>query len=80
MSMQWSNGVTDQSPDKISLDDQIAELRRERDMRDRVYPGLIGKGRLTPDQANKNNAAMDAAIRTLTWLKKNEGKIRRALG
>lgn len=51
-----------------SLAAQIAELKRERQMRARVYPTLIAKGTLKQKNADYQNVAMDAAISTLERL------------
>lgn len=49
----------------IPLSDQIAEIRRELSMRERVYPVLIGRGKLTKIAAARNNERMRAALATL---------------
>ncbi|HLG49328.1 MAG TPA: hypothetical protein VKY24_23995 [Reyranella sp.] len=51
--------------DHVSLADQIAELQRERKIREQVYPRWIANGTLKPGLAMKRNAALDAAIKTL---------------
>lgn len=51
-----------------TLRHQIAELRRELTMRARVYPGMIGRGNLTADEAERRNRAMSAALKTLERL------------
>jgi len=51
-----------------TLRDQVAELRRERKMRDQVYPHLINTGKLQGGEALRRNAALDAAIKTLDRL------------
>lgn len=37
-------------------------------MRARVYPGMIGRGNLTADEAERRNRAMSAALKTLERL------------
>jgi len=59
--------VTAQFPPP-SLASQIAELKRERAMRARVYPMLIAKGTLKQRNADHQNVALDAAIATLERL------------
>lgn len=49
-----------------TLREQLTELKRERRMRDNVYPGLVASGRLVQGEAFRRNAALDAAIATLT--------------
>jgi len=51
-----------------SLAAQIAELKRERAMRSRVYPMLVAKGTLKQKNADYQNVALDAAIATLERL------------
>jgi hypothetical protein len=57
--------------DSVSITDQIEELRRERSMREQVYPRWIANGTLRPGLAMKRNAALDAAIRTLEQIKQS---------
>ena len=49
-----------------TLREQISELKRERAMRDRVYPTWVATGKLVQGEAFRRNAALDAAIATLT--------------
>lgn len=51
-----------------TLREQITELKRERRMRDHVYPAMVSTGRLVQGEAFRRNAALDAAIATLTRL------------
>jgi hypothetical protein len=53
----------------ISLDQQIASVRREIGMRERVYPGFVAKGRMKQEQADHEIAAMKAVLGTLEGLK-----------
>lgn len=62
----------------IPADEQIAELERERRLRDRVYPRLIEAKKLKQATADRNNAALDAATRSLKWLRDNRGWIEAA--
>jgi hypothetical protein len=57
--------------DSVSISDQIDELRRERKIREQVYPRWIANGTLKPGLAMKRNAALDAAIRTLEQIKQS---------
>lgn len=43
----------------------LAELKRERKMRERTYPRLIERGIVTEDQAMFQNRCLDGAIDTL---------------
>ena len=49
----------------VSLDDMIDEVNREVSMRERVYMGLIARGKMTPDVANRRIAVMRAIGRQL---------------
>jgi hypothetical protein len=57
--------------DSVSITDQIDELRRERKIREQVYPRWIANGTLKPGLAMKRNAALDAAIRTLEQIEQS---------
>lgn len=48
-----------------TLREQITELKRERRMRDNVYPAMVASGRLVQGEAFRRNQALDAAIATL---------------
>ena len=52
----------------ITYRDQLAELNRERKMRERVYARFIADGKLTADEAHRRNDRLDAAITTLEFL------------
>ena len=51
-----------------SLQAQLAELKRERGMRERVYPHLVASRKLTETQAAHQNRGLDGAIATLSRL------------
>lgn len=51
-----------------SLQAQLAELKRERVMRDKVYPHLIATRKLTEHQAAHQNRGLDGAVKTLERL------------
>jgi len=46
----------------ISTHEKIAELAREVRMRRRVYPRLVVQGEMTPDEAERHIAVMEAII------------------
>lgn len=46
----------------ITREECVQELIREKAQRARVYPRLIADGRLKPEQAEIQNARLDAAI------------------
>jgi hypothetical protein len=52
-----------------TLDEQIACVRREVGVRERVYPGWIEKGRIKPEAADRELEHMKAALRTLEHLR-----------
>lgn len=52
----------------ITLDQQIASVRRELAMRHRVYPKWVAAGRMKQDAADHELAAMQAVHDTLTGL------------
>jgi hypothetical protein len=50
----------------ITLDQQIASVRREIGMRERVYPVWVNKGKMKPENASYEIDAMKAVLATLT--------------
>ncbi len=52
---------------------QIAELQRERHVRDNVYPRLVALRKLSAPKADYQNRCLDAAIRTLQGLREKQG-------
>lgn len=46
----------------ITNADKLRELKREGHQRSRVYPRLIEQGRLTAEQAERQNAILSAII------------------
>lgn len=57
-----------EGPSRFSLRMQIAEVKREIAMRQRVYPGLVFKGRMTQPQMEEHIACMEQVARTLSAL------------
>lgn len=53
----------------VTLDEQIAEARRELQQRHRVYPRLTAAGKLPAAQASRQIRVMDEIIRTLVAAK-----------
>lgn len=53
----------------ITLDQQIACVRREIGMRERVYPKWVGAGRMKKETASHEISAMTAVLRTLEAFK-----------
>ena len=48
-----------------TLDEQIAEVRREIALRARVYPRFVQSGKLTQAKADRSMAVMGAVLKTL---------------
>jgi len=59
--------------DQVSLSDQIAEVKREIDMRKRVYIRLIDSGKMTAVEAEHRTLAMCAVLQTLEKLSARGG-------
>jgi hypothetical protein len=57
---------------RIALQDQIAELRREMLERAVVYGRLLRKGQMEAKIAERRNACLNAALRTLEQLREIE--------
>ncbi|MEO6711374.1 MAG: hypothetical protein ABI054_09615 [Planctomycetota bacterium] len=53
----------------ITIEQQIAAVRRELSMRRHLYPGWINGGRLTQEKSDMEIAAMEAVLATLLELK-----------
>jgi hypothetical protein len=56
---------------KFSLDEQIAEVRREVGLRKIVYPNWVARQKMTQAAADEHLAKMEAALTTLQWLQRN---------
>jgi hypothetical protein len=54
--------------DKVSLQDQIAEVKREIEMRKRVYIRMIDSEKITAADAERWTLAMNAVLHTLEFL------------
>lgn len=53
----------------ITIDDQIASVKREISMRHRVYPRWVDTGKMRQDEADREIAAMNAVLATLQSVK-----------
>lgn len=51
----------------VTVEDMIKELKREKRMRDRVYPNLIKHRKITRDEANKQYLILEATIEHLEF-------------
>lgn len=49
----------------ITMTEQQKEIEREITMRKKVYPGLVSKGKMKIDEANRRIAVMEAVLQTL---------------
>ena len=49
----------------VPLPDQIAEIRREIEMRNRTYPRLLASGRMVPREAERHMINIRAVLNTL---------------
>ena len=56
----------------IPLQEQLAEVRREIALRERVYPRWISQGKLEPTKAQRKLATLRAVADTLARLAKAE--------
>lgn len=56
-------------PRPITLDDEIAEVSREIELRERNYPKWIDMGRLRQDHADRRLAVMLSVLKRLRGLK-----------
>ena len=54
----------------VTLERQVAEVRRELGMRRRKYPEWVAAGRMTRGQAEERLEAMEAVLATLEDLRK----------
>jgi hypothetical protein len=60
---------------KVSLDRQIAELRRELAMRQDEYPRQVARRALREGEAEYRIESLTAAIATLEWLRDNRAAV-----
>ena len=62
------------NPSEVNRQAQVACARRELGKRRFVYPRLIGNGKLTQAEAEREIACMEAILITLTKLLTEEGR------
>lgn len=65
--------------DVVSIETQIAEVKRELALRDRVYPHMVAAGKASQEEADEHMGSMRAVLNTLLWLAKHEAAIRAAV-
>jgi phosphatidylserine decarboxylase len=63
--------LTDALP-PVTLDEQIAEVAREIELRKRVYPGFVARMKMDQEEAERHLERMRAVHQTLMWFKRNE--------
>lgn len=63
----------------VPIKDQIAELKREHAIRQKVYPTWVARERMSQKEADQHLERLSAAITTLEWVERNEAKIKGAL-
>ncbi|MGE0023975.1 MAG: hypothetical protein AB7S70_10135 [Hyphomicrobium sp.] len=69
----------DKPKPRFSIHQQIEEVKYELMQRDNVYPRLVRKGTLRQGEADLHTARMEAALRSLEWLRDNEPHIKQRL-
>lgn len=60
----------------ITIDHQIAEVRRELALRSRVFPSFIARGKMRQGEADLHVSRMEAVLKTLEWLSENQATIK----
>jgi hypothetical protein len=53
----------------ITIEDQIASVEREINLRRRVYPRWVSEGKMKQDKADREIAVMEAVLETLKKVK-----------
>lgn len=61
----------------IPLDEQLAEVAREIEMRRRVYPAQVARQKMSQPEADRQMEIMRAVQRSLLWFKRNEDQLRK---
>ncbi len=61
---------------KISIDAQISEVRREIALRRNTYPRLVGAGKMRSTEAELLTERMQAVLETLIFCHRHEADIR----
>lgn len=71
----------------MALQNEISELKRERAMRNKLYPGFIAKNKITVTQADAAKRDLNSAIETLegllfvqSWFRKHHPDLLDELG
>ncbi len=61
----------------ITLDRQVAEVRREVGLRRRVYPRWVSQGKMTQVEADRRIEAMEAVQKTLENLRDSVARMQK---
>jgi hypothetical protein len=61
---------------EFSIVAQIAEVEREIAMRYKVYPNWVANAKMKQSEADYYMGRMQAVLKTLQWLQKNESRIK----
>lgn len=61
---------------RYSIRSQIAEVRREIDMRRKVYPGRVRSGAMREGEAELQQGIMESVLTTLVFIEQHESAIR----
>jgi len=59
---------------RFTIDQMVGELRREIRMRERVYPGLVARGKLSTGEKGKKIAILEAIIAALEEYRRLQGE------
>lgn len=62
--------------DKVPLDEQIAEVKRELALRENAYKGFVARQKMTQEEADEHIRRMKGVLKTLLWCQKNEAVVR----
>lgn len=63
----------------VSIEQQIAEVRRQIDRHKRVYPPLVSARKMRRAEADYTLSCLDGALGTLIWVKEHRAEILAAI-
>lgn len=61
----------------VTLEDMLAAAKREAALRRSVYPGLIARGKLKADQAQRELRRMEQIAKLLEWMLPRQAALRK---
>ena len=76
--MQWRSRADDEDSKYQDRTQQIACVKREIAMRERVYPKWVESGRMKLDMAEREIATMTAVLRSLEEIEGGKDGVRQA--